>query len=52
MGLDRSLVATGFGLFMIFLDSMIVNVALPSIQTSFDVGEEWLQGWLRPTASA
>ncbi|MGB8437363.1 MAG: DHA2 family efflux MFS transporter permease subunit [Burkholderiales bacterium] len=38
-----TLVATGLGLFMIFLDALIVNVALPSIQTSFDVGEEGLQ---------
>ncbi len=38
-----TLVATGLGLFMIFLDALIVNVALPSIQTNFDVGEEGLQ---------
>jgi MFS family permease len=38
-----TLVATGLGLFMIFLDSLIVNVALPSIQISFGVGEEGLQ---------
>jgi EmrB/QacA subfamily drug resistance transporter len=38
-----TLVATGLGLFMIFLDALIVNVALPSIQTSFNVGEEGLQ---------
>jgi len=38
-----TLVATGLGLFMIFLDATIVNVALPDIQRSFDVGEEGLQ---------
>ncbi|NJN40263.1 MAG: MFS transporter [Gammaproteobacteria bacterium] len=38
-----TLVATGLGLFMIFLDALIVNVALPSIQTDFDVGEQGLQ---------
>lgn len=38
-----TLVATGLGLFMIFLDALIVNVALPSIQASFKVGEEGLQ---------
>jgi EmrB/QacA subfamily drug resistance transporter len=38
-----TLVATGFGLFMIFLDALIVNVALPSIQAGFGVGEDGLQ---------
>jgi EmrB/QacA subfamily drug resistance transporter len=38
-----TLVATGLGLFMIFLDALIVNVALPSIQADFAVGEEGLQ---------
>lgn len=38
-----TLVATGFGLFMIFLDALIVNVALPSIQAGFGVGEAGLQ---------
>ena len=38
-----TLVATGFGLFMIFLDALIVNVALPSIQAGFAVGEAGLQ---------
>jgi EmrB/QacA subfamily drug resistance transporter len=38
-----TLVATGLGLFMIFLDATIVNVALPDIQTEFDAGEEGLQ---------
>ena len=38
-----TLVATGLGLFMIFLDALIVNVALPSIQASFKVGEAGLQ---------
>ena len=38
-----TLVATGLGLFMIFLDALIVNVALPSIQHDFKVGESGLQ---------
>jgi EmrB/QacA subfamily drug resistance transporter len=38
-----TLVATGLGLFMIFLDALIVNVALPSIQAGFGVGEAGLQ---------
>ena len=38
-----TLVATGLGLFMIFLDALIVNVALPSIQVRFSVGEAGLQ---------
>jgi len=38
-----TLVTTGFGLFMIFLDALIVNVALPSIQAGFGVGEDGLQ---------
>ena len=38
-----TLVATGLGLFMIFLDALIVNVGLPSIQASFHVGEAGLQ---------
>jgi EmrB/QacA subfamily drug resistance transporter len=38
-----TLVATGLGLFMIFLDALIVNVALPDIQRSFAVGEAGLQ---------
>ncbi len=38
-----TLVATGLGLFMIFLDATIVNVALPDIQREFDVGEQGLQ---------
>ncbi|HWZ86288.1 MAG TPA: MFS transporter [Thermoanaerobaculia bacterium] len=38
-----TLAATGLGLFMIFLDALIVNVALPSIQTDFQVGESGLQ---------
>jgi EmrB/QacA subfamily drug resistance transporter len=37
------LLATGLGLFMIFLDATIVNVALPDIQSDFDVGEEGIQ---------
>ena len=35
--------ATGLGLFMIFLDALIVNVGLPAIQTEFRVGEAGLQ---------
>src|SRR6186997_2188155 len=35
--------ATGLGLFMIFLDATIVNVALPDIQNEFDTGEQGLQ---------
>ncbi|MCC5951694.1 MAG: MFS transporter [Acidimicrobiia bacterium] len=38
-----TLVATGLGLFMIFLDATIVNVALPDIQSHFDVGEAGVQ---------
>ncbi len=38
-----TLAATGLGLFMIFLDALIVNVALPSIQHDFQVGEAGLQ---------
>lgn len=38
-----TLIATGLGLFMIFLDALIVNVALPDIQRSFAVGEDGLQ---------
>ncbi len=38
-----TLVATGLGLFMIFLDATIVNVALPDIQNEFDVGEQGIQ---------
>jgi EmrB/QacA subfamily drug resistance transporter len=38
-----TLVATGLGLFMIFLDALIVNVALPAIQSEFRVGESGLQ---------
>ena len=38
-----TLIATGLGLFMIFLDALIVNVALPDIQEDFGVGESGLQ---------
>lgn len=38
-----TLLATGLGLFMIFLDALIVNVALPDIQRAFGVGEAGLQ---------
>jgi EmrB/QacA subfamily drug resistance transporter len=38
-----TLAATGLGLFMIYLDALIVNVALPAIQSDFKVGESGLQ---------
>src|SRR5262245_17744676 len=38
-----TLAATGLGLFMIYLDALIVNVALPAIQSDFKVGEAGLQ---------
>src|SRR5437867_6218094 len=38
-----TLAASGLGLFMIFLDALIVNVALPAIQSDFKVGESGLQ---------
>src|ERR1700752_4347502 len=38
-----TLAATSLGLFMIFLDALIVNVALPAIQLDFKVGESGLQ---------
>jgi len=38
-----TLVATSVGLFMIYLDATIVNVALPDIQHDFDAGEQGLQ---------
>jgi EmrB/QacA subfamily drug resistance transporter len=38
-----TLVATGLGLFMIFLDAMIVNVAIPDIQHEFGAGETGIQ---------
>lgn len=38
-----TLVATGLGLFMVFLDALIVNVTLPDIQDAFDVGEAGIQ---------
>ena len=37
------LAATALGLFMIYLDALIVNVALPAIQSDFKVGEAGLQ---------
>jgi EmrB/QacA subfamily drug resistance transporter len=40
-----TLVATGLGLFMLFLDAMVVNVALPDIQDSLGGGESDLQ-WI------
>src|SRR5438477_155103 len=38
-----TLVATGLGLFMIFVDAMIVNVAIPDIQHDFGAGESGIQ---------
>src|SRR5207302_2337380 len=38
-----TLVATSVGLFMIYLDATIVNVALPDIQKEFNAGEQGLQ---------
>ena len=38
-----TLAATSLGLFMIYLDALIVNVALPAIQADFKVGESGLQ---------
>ena len=38
-----TLAATSLGLFMIYLDALIVNVALPAIQLDFKVGEAGLQ---------
>lgn len=38
-----TLVATGLGLFMVFLDATIVNVALPDIQNDFGAGESGIQ---------
>src|SRR4029434_6683904 len=38
-----TLAATSLGLFMLFLDVLIVQVALPVIQSAFEVGEAGLQ---------
>src|SRR6476619_8188821 len=38
-----TLAATSLGLFMIYLDALIGNVALPAIQSDFQVGEAGLQ---------
>jgi EmrB/QacA subfamily drug resistance transporter len=38
-----TLLATSVGLFMIYLDATIVNVALPDIQEEFNSGEQGLQ---------
>ena len=39
-----TLAATSLGLFMIYLDALIVNVALPVIQSDFNVVERMPQG--------
>ncbi|KAA1252132.1 MFS transporter [Mycobacterium simiae] len=38
-----TVVATGLGIFMVFMDVNIVNVALPSIQAVYRTGEQGLQ---------
>ncbi|VBA39949.1 Multidrug resistance protein Stp [Mycobacterium innocens] len=38
-----TVVATGLGIFMVFVDVNIVNVALPSIQAVYKTGEQGLQ---------
>jgi EmrB/QacA subfamily drug resistance transporter len=38
-----TIVATGLGMFMVFLDALVVNVALPDIQDEFGVGESGAQ---------
>jgi EmrB/QacA subfamily drug resistance transporter len=38
-----TLLATGLGIFMYGLDLLTVNVALPDVQSAFDVGESGLQ---------
>src|SRR2546423_9860244 len=38
-----TVIATSLGLFMIFMDALIVNVALPAIQSDFKVGEAGLK---------
>ncbi len=45
-----TLVATGLGLFMVLMDATITNVALPSIQSDFGVGESGLQ-WVAAACS-
>src|ERR1700751_1392390 len=45
-----TLLATGLGLFMVFLEALSVNVALPVIQADFQVGESGLQ-WVVTTYS-
>src|SRR4029078_6773193 len=42
-----TLTDTSLGLFMIYLDALIVNVALPAIQADFKVGEAGLQWVVR-----
>jgi MFS family permease len=38
-----TITATSLGLLMIYMDALIVNVALPAIQSDFKVGESGLQ---------
>jgi EmrB/QacA subfamily drug resistance transporter len=38
-----TIVAAGLGMFMVFLDALVVNVALPDIQDEFGVGESGAQ---------
>lgn len=38
-----TILATGLGMFMVFLDALIVNIALPDIQSDFGVGESGAQ---------
>lgn len=38
-----AITAAGLGLFLVFLDALVVNVALPDIQAAFDTGEAGLQ---------
>ena len=45
-----TLAATGLGLFMIYLDALIVNVALPAIQSDFKVGEALFDSDSKPAA--
>jgi hypothetical protein len=39
---------TSLGLLTIYLDALIVNVALPAIQSDFKVGQGACSGWSQP----